>query len=128
MYRAMRRDRDRQRQELSRFDRRRGETLAEDLDVLLGDLCRLWGFCNQLSGAELLGCGQILTAERFAHAVLIAEGFPQPEDELTWTERFRHIFTLRYGPSIAPADYRPTDGWACDLNHSPRWSSPGRGW
>lgn len=111
----MRRDRDRQQQELARFDRRRGETLAADLDILLGELCRLYGFCNQLSGASLLSGGQILTAERFANAVLVAEGFAEPGYEATWAEQVRHIFALRYGARISNADYSPADEFACDL-------------
>jgi len=68
----MRRDRDRQKGDMARFGRRRGETLAEDFDILLGELCRIHGFCNQLSGADLLANGEPLTAERFAIAVLVA--------------------------------------------------------
>jgi hypothetical protein len=122
---AVRRDRDRQYKELGRFDRRRGETLADDLDLLLGDLCRLYGFCNHLSGAELLRRGQILTAERFAHDVLVAEGFDEPQYEVSWTGEFRRIFTLRYGARISQADYRPADGGVCDPTRSPPSSTPG---
>ena len=80
--------------------------MAEDLDIILGDLCRLYGFCNRLSGAELLIGGQPLTAEAFAIAVLKAEGFPEPSYEVTWGARFRRIFTLRYGDAVSASGYQ----------------------
>jgi hypothetical protein len=97
----MRRDRDREIHGLKGFDHRRGETLAADLDVLLADLCRIYGFCNHLSGDDLLRGGEPLTAERFADAVLIAEGFPEPEYEMKWRKSFRRIFNFRYGSSVS---------------------------
>ncbi len=102
----MRRDRDRRIQDMKGFDSRRGETLAADLDILLGDLCRIYGFCNHLSGEDLLSGEYPLTAESFALAVLSAEGFPQPHHEVTWSERFQRIFDLRYGPH---ADLQPRE-------------------
>ena len=44
-----------------------------DLDLLLGDLCREWGFCNHLTAKELLAAGKALTDTEFAH-VADAEG------------------------------------------------------
>ena len=38
----------------TRWSGKRGRTLADDLDILLGDLCTRWGFCNDLSGEQLV--------------------------------------------------------------------------
>jgi hypothetical protein len=99
----MRRAGDRQIEELKRFSRRRESTLADDLDILIGDLCRLWGFCNQLSGEDLLSDDVPLTADRFAAAVLAAEGFP--ETDWIWRPRLQRVFTLRYGETVSVDDY-----------------------
>ena len=103
---AMRGDRHRRAEELKGFSKKRGATLAEDLDILLGDLCVRWGFCNHLSGAELTKA-QPLTADAFARAVLAAEGDPEPELELAWSRKFRRLFVERYGEAITPTDYVP---------------------
>ena len=102
----MRRAGEREREELRHFSLRRGATLADDLDILLGDLCRLHGFCNHLSGHDLVLGEQPLTADAFAKAVLIAEGFPEPSYEVTWSARFQRIFTLRYGGAVSASEYR----------------------
>jgi hypothetical protein len=121
----MRRDRNRQIEDLGRFVGGRGETLAADLDILLGELCRMLGFCNHLSGADLLGNGEPLSAERFAIAVLTAEGFPDPHDEVTWNERLRRIFAYRYGPGVPAEDgdaadwrvHRDGSSWRVEPSH-----------
>ena len=102
----MRRARDRQIEQLEQLSKKRGATLAEDLDIFLGDLCRLYGFCNHLSGDDLVGRGPTLSAADFAAAVLVAEGFPDPGHELTWQTRFQKLFTLLYGTTISALEYQ----------------------
>lgn len=102
----MRRARDRQIEQLEQLSEKRGATLAEDLDILLGDLCRLYGFCNHLSGNDLMSRGPTLSAADFATAVLVAEGFPDPDDEWTWKTRFQKLFTLLYGVTISASEYQ----------------------
>jgi hypothetical protein len=99
----MRRDKDRLRRAWNISDRR-GETLAEDLQIFLGDLCKGRGFCNATAD-EILRGGERLTAEAFATAVLAAEGWPDPEGEYHWRPQLIKLFTERYGPQISAADY-----------------------
>ena len=101
-------DRHRRAEELKGFSKKRGATLAEDLDILLGDLCVHWGFCNSLSGLELINRQRPLTPEAFASAVLVAEGFAKPELELEWSRKVRQLFIDRYGETISLSDYAPT--------------------
>gem|GEM_PF-1037100 len=87
------------------WSKKRRETLEADLDVLLGDLCTNWGFCNRLSGVDLLAAGGTVEADAFAAAVLRAEGM-DPELEIAWRRRFRRAFADRYGRSkISESSY-----------------------
>ena len=81
--------------------------LSNDLDHLLGDLCREWGFCNRLTAGDLVAAGTFLSATEFAHAVLKAEGM-NPEYEASWGRRIRERFVARYGPSVSPESYTQT--------------------
>lgn len=99
----MRRDKDRLRRAWNISDRR-GETLADDLQIFLGDLCRGGGFCCALAD-EILRGDESLTADAFATAVLAAEGWPDPEHEYHWRPQFVRLFIERYGPQISEADY-----------------------
>lgn len=83
---------------------KRKATFSDDLDILLGDLCTEWGFCNQLSGSDLVQNGDEITAEAFARAVLIAEGMPADEGS-TWLPHIRAKFIKRYGASISSTKY-----------------------
>jgi hypothetical protein len=99
----MRRDKDR----LSRawvISQRRGETLIDDIEILLGDLCKGGGFCSALPD-DVLATGDPLTAEGFANAALRAEGWPEPEREYEFRPQLMKLFTERYGPAISAADY-----------------------
>ena len=81
----------------------RKDDLAEDLDILLGDFCVLWGFCNRLSGSDLVRDGSTITADDFASAVLIAEGMvPEASD---WFRKIRRVFIKRYGRAVSKDDY-----------------------
>jgi hypothetical protein len=70
-----------------------------DLDLLLDDLCREWGFCSHLTAKELLTAGKALTGTEFAQAVLRAEEM-NPDYEPTWTRRIRAEFSARFGHSF----------------------------
>jgi len=74
-----------------------------DLDLLLGDLCREWGFCNHLTAKELVPAGKALTDTEFAHAVRRAEKM-HPDYEPTWTQRICEKFSARFGPSFTLMD------------------------
>jgi len=76
----------------------------EDLDVLLGDLCIIWGFCNGLTGWELMQKGQTTTCENFARAVLTAEGLPSHENE-SWFPKIKSVFTDRYGATVSESTF-----------------------
>ncbi len=78
------------------WSKKRGATLIEDLDILLGDLCIIWGFCNGLTGWELAHTGDAITAEDFARAVLSAEGLP-PHEAAAWLPKMKGVFLDRYG-------------------------------
>ena len=67
---------------------KRKADLYQDLDILLDDLCREWGFCNHLTAADLIPAGTALSATEFACAVLEAEGM-NPDYEVSWMRQIR---------------------------------------
>lgn len=80
-------------------------TLERDLDVLLDDLCREWGFCTRLNGRQLIAETGSIDAETFAQAVLVAEGL-NPEYEVRWMRNMKRVFSERYGSgSISVSSY-----------------------
>jgi hypothetical protein len=83
---------------------RRGETLADDLQIFLGDLCKGGGFCNALAD-DILSGRDALTAEAFATAVLAAEGWSDPEREYKWRPQLVKLFIERYGAEISAAAF-----------------------
>ncbi len=89
----------------NRWSLKRAPNLADDLDILLGDLCLRFGFCNQLTGSDLATDG-VLLPERFADAVLVAEGM-NPDIEVAWRRRFKAVFVVRYGRSADPDRFQP---------------------
>jgi hypothetical protein len=100
----MRRDKDRWSPPKWVSSNRTGETLADDIQLLLGDLCREYGFCSALPDDILTGDGA-LTADAFVTAVLIAEGFPEDELPWGWRQTMTKVFNARYGPSISTTEY-----------------------
>jgi hypothetical protein len=84
----------------------RGATLVDDLNILLGDLCVQWGFCNGMDGADLIASQDPLTDDAFAKAVLAAEGF-NADLELAWRRKLKRLFSERYGSALSQAEYRP---------------------
>jgi hypothetical protein len=100
----MRRDKDRLRRAW-RISERRGATLVDDLHIFLLELCRGGGFCCA-GVSDVLSGDEVLTAEAFAHAVLLAEGFPDPDREYEWRPQVVRLFRDRYGQQISARDYR----------------------
>jgi hypothetical protein len=82
------------------WSKKRGENLMEDLDIVLGDLCVIWGFCNGLTGWELTRDDAVITAASFANAVLTAEGL-NAQEAAAWFPKIQSIFVERYGDSIS---------------------------
>lgn len=68
-----------------------------EIDLLLSELCREWGFCNQLTAIDLIADGQDLSADDFAVAVLLAEQM-NPESEITWRRRIAEKFSVKVSP------------------------------
>jgi hypothetical protein len=89
-----------------RWSEKRRDDLAGDLDILLGDLCLIWGFCNSLSGATLVQDHPCLTGEVFATAVLRAEGWSLGHHG-EWQGRIMKVFRDRYGQAVSLADFVP---------------------
>ncbi|HEX8192089.1 MAG TPA: hypothetical protein VF552_04250 [Allosphingosinicella sp.] len=100
----MRRDRDKWKPDTWRSSHLRGKTLAEDLDLLLADLCRQWGFCSA-SAWDIAEDHDVLTPDAFATVVLGAEGWPEPEKAWAWRVELTKVFSARYGSRISPKDY-----------------------
>jgi hypothetical protein len=93
------------------WSKKRAPTLMEDIDILLGDLCVIWGFCNGLTGWELTQGGDTITADDFARAVLAAEQ-ENPSEGIdlaaasAWYPKIKDVFEERYGPSVSPRTFR----------------------
>lgn len=83
---------------------KRKDSLIKDINVLLDQLCQDWGFCNALTGDQLVTNEKEVSADHFAEAVLTAEGM-NPEYELEWRRRIRTKFIDRYGATTSPEIY-----------------------
>jgi hypothetical protein len=92
-----------------KWDARREADLADDLDILLGDLCTQWGFCNRVFGADLLRGYPIVTDEIFALAVLTAAGWDpaRSPDWYLYQQDIAALFRRRYGASVSRATHAP---------------------
>ena len=86
------------------FERRMHPVLAEDLNVLLDDLCREWDFCAGVRAADLLEGVKPLTSKKFTDAVLDAET-DLPGQRAAWERRIKRIFVQRYGHEISTKTY-----------------------
>ena len=83
-----------------------GDTLEEDIDLLLRDLCVGWGYCNYVVWGEgLLVEGKgVVTASDVAQATMDADGETNPARR----RAIERLFTYRYGTtSISQIDYAP---------------------
>lgn len=74
--------------------------LADDLDILLGELCTQWDFCAGLKGADLIKGDKMLTSKVFTETVILAEGM-KLEDEKNWIRRIKRRFVQRYGHEVS---------------------------
>lgn len=86
------------------FERRMHPVLAEDLNVLLDDLCSEWDFCAGVRAADILDGAKILTSKVFTDAVLDAE--PElPGPRAVWERRIKRKFVQRYGHEVSTKTY-----------------------
>lgn len=83
---------------------KRKSDLSEDLQGLLDYLCVEWGFCNQLTAADLLLQAARLEPSAFARAVLRAEGM-DPDRNRNWMRRIGNLFERRYGCSVSQESF-----------------------
>lgn len=102
----MRRDKDRWSPPEWRSSQLHGDTLLDDLQLLLSDLCRQWGFCSALAD-DIVAGDETLTADAFASRVLLAEGWPEDDLPYDWREKMTKVFTARYGESVSSTDFAP---------------------
>ena len=79
--------------------------LADDLDILLAELCEEWDFCAGVSSADLLKDGKPLTSKRFTDTVILAEGMSLA-DEKNWARRIKRRFVQRYGQDVSPKNWQ----------------------
>jgi len=74
--------------------------LADDLDILLADLCSDWDFCAGVTGEALLNDKKKpLTSKVFTDTVILAEGM-KLEDAHQWQRRIKRRFVQRYGHEV----------------------------
>jgi len=86
------------------WNRKRADLLEEDLDILLADLCVIWGFCGGLTGWELAHEGGTITAESFTRAVVEAEEL-KPHETVAWLPKISAAFVERYGAQVSKAAF-----------------------
>ncbi len=79
------------------------EELLKEIDVLLDELYRAWGFYRRLHARDVVPPGPVLTDVAFAHAVLRAEDM-SPDSEPDWVRRIRSLFIARFGASVSLVD------------------------
>jgi len=79
--------------------------LADDLDILLGELCTEWDFCAGVKGADLIKNGKMLTSKVFTETVILAEGMTL-KDEKNWIRRIKRRFVQRYGHEISESTWK----------------------
>ena len=94
---------------MERFSAERADNLADDLQILLSDLCREWGFCHALADNIVEG-DDPLTPDAFATAILAAEGWPAPAADLKWRPKLKSLFVQRYGAAVSADEYAHPPG------------------
>jgi len=74
--------------------------LADDLDILLSELCAEWDFCAEVKGDDLVKDGKMLTSKVFTETVILAEGM-KLVNEKNWIRRIKRRFVQRYGHEVS---------------------------
>jgi len=74
--------------------------LADDLDILLGQLCTEWDFCAGIKGEDLVKDGKTLTSKAFTETVILAEGMSLAKEK-NWIRRIKRRFVQRYGHEVS---------------------------
>ena len=86
---------------------KRTKDLAREIDILLWDICAQSGFCNRLSGADLVNKHSQITADLFAGLVLEAEGL-EPPLYPDHARAIRERFSDRFGSAgVSEASWAP---------------------
>jgi len=88
------------------FERRMHPVLAEDLNILLTDLCNEWDFCAGVRAADLLEGSKPLTSKKFTDAVLDAKNlrylsFTHARASLWCAPYSRTLYRQIYGPHLS---------------------------
>ncbi len=86
------------------FERRMHPVLADDINILLDDLCSEWDFCAGVRAADILDGSKLLTSKVFTDAVLDAEA-ELPGPRASWERRIKRKFVQRYGHEISAKTY-----------------------
>ena len=86
--------------------RKRSGRLEEDLQLFIDDLCVNGGFCNDLKALQLLAKHPVVSAQKFARAVLEAEGM-DPERNAAHLRLIVRRFTDRYGQDEVTGEATP---------------------
>jgi len=79
--------------------------LADDLDLLLSELCAEWDFCAGVKGDDLVKDGKMLTSKVFTETVILAEGM-KLANEKNWIRRIKRRFVQRYGHEVSIATWK----------------------
>jgi hypothetical protein len=80
--------------------------LENELDSLLNELCRDWGFCLPGDERRRIATRDRLEDREFAIEVLRAEGF-NPDYETEWIGRLTARFKEHFGKSVVSTDDFP---------------------
>jgi hypothetical protein len=80
------------------------KSLEQELSILLDWLCRHWGFCIPADDRLRIATSGHIEANEFAFAVLLAEGFEQPETETKWMRLLRDRFVEHFGTATVSAE------------------------
>jgi hypothetical protein len=80
--------------------------LENELDKLLGYVCKEWGFCLSSAKAGPIVYRSSITDDEFASAVLTAEGLTPPEYS-EWYKPLKRRFQQHFGrASVAVSDFK----------------------
>lgn len=78
--------------------------LEHKLTTLLDWLCIQWGFCLPPKERDRIAKCERWDAQEFALAVVTAEGFPAPAEEIEWLRQIRNRFIEYFGASVVSVE------------------------